>query len=89
MLSRLDKDNNKKVVSRVFCLLCKAQPFFDGNKRSTLSLCNVALLKQKLGVLLIKNELYLEFDKLLTKFYANNDEELLNFLETKCFYDLQ
>ena len=39
--------------------------------------------------MLIKNELYPEFDKLLTKFYANNDEELLNFLETKCFYDLQ
>lgn len=69
--------------------MCKAQPFFDGNKRSTLCLCNEALLKQKLGVMLIKNELYPEFDKLLTKFYANNDEELLNFLETKCFYDLQ
>ena len=89
LLSHLDKDNYKKVVSRVFCQLCKAQPFFDGNKRSTLCLCNVALLKQKLGVMLIKNELYPEFDKLLTKFYANNDEELLNFLETKSFYDLQ
>ena len=39
--------------------------------------------------MLIKNELYPEFDKLLTKFYANNDEKLLNFLETKSFYDLQ
>ena len=68
LLSRLDKDNYKKVVSRVFCQLCKAQPFFDGNKRSTLCLCNAALLKQKLGVLLIKNELYPQFDKLLTKF---------------------
>ena len=35
-LNYLSSNNYKSDVSRIFCNLCKSQPFYDGNKRSTL-----------------------------------------------------
>ncbi len=35
-LNTLNTDNSKKIIPEVFCRLSKMQPFFDGNKRSTL-----------------------------------------------------
>lgn len=46
------------------------QPFYDGNKRTTLFFCNTALLKKQLGIFFIENEKYDIFENELTKYYT-------------------
>lgn len=53
MLNEINESSLKEVVPIVFCNLARMQPFFDGNKRSTLFLCNLALLKKDLGMFFI------------------------------------
>lgn len=84
-LNSLSLNNYKSQVSCIFCILCKFQPFYDGNKRSTLCLCNLALLKQNKEMLIIKNNQYNDFDRLLTEFYVGSNENLISFLVEECF----
>lgn len=89
-LSNLDNcysANYRSVIPETFSKLARMQPFFDGNKRSALFICNVALIKKNLGIFFIKNELYPEFQVLLTDFYTQNSKKLFNFLEKNCIYD--
>ena len=84
-LNYLSSNNYKSDVSRIFCNLCKSQPFYDGNKRSTLCLCNLALLKQNKEMLIIQNDQYDDFDKLLTYFYVGSNEDFVGFLVDRYF----
>lgn len=83
-LNLLNANNFKHEVSEVFCELSKLQPFWDGNKRSTLFLCNVALIQKNLGLFYITEHQYSTFDKKLTDFYTNQDHSLVSWLENHC-----
>ena len=75
----------KKVVSECFCNLSKLQPFWDGNKRTTLFLCNAQLIKNDFELLIIKNDSYAAFEEHLTAFYTENDKTIIDFLANNCF----
>lgn len=87
LLCNMTKENYKEIVSKVFCTLIRNQPFFDGNKRSTLMLCNLALKKKGLGNFVILNKDYEKFSTELSKFYTKNNRDILNFLKQSCFTD--
>lgn len=86
ILNTLENNSYKDHVSHVFCNLSKMQPFYDGNKRSTLFLCNCALQKQNFDMLIIKNDIYPDFELSLTRFYSRNDCEIFEFLKDQCFH---
>lgn len=84
-LNSITKDSYKSVVSECFCNLCKLQPFWDGNKRTTLFLCNVQLIKNDLDLLVIQKDNYGAFEELLNDFYTDTNKTLIEFLSKKCF----
>src|SRR5574344_959007 len=86
-LEHLVSDSFKKVTASVFCSLARAQPFFDGNKRSALFLCNVALMKKNLGFFTISNDQYKVFEDLLKNYYVKNDLSVVDFLSKNCFHN--
>lgn len=86
LLNSCTERDFKDIVAVVFCNLAKMQPFFDGNKRSILFLCNVVLLKKNLGIFFIENKLYAQFQTLLTLFYTQGNTDIFKFLKEQCVY---
>ncbi len=82
-LSGLGGDSFKKDAASVFCRLCALQPFYDGNKRSTSMLCNVALARKGLALLCIPPEKYPAFSDLLALCYQGRPG-LADFLAAEC-----
>lgn len=84
-LNNVTKNDFKTVVSECFCNLSKMQPFWDGNKRTTLFLCNAQLIKNDFELLIIKKDSYAAFEEHLTAFYTENDKTIIDFLAQNCF----
>lgn len=84
-LNNVTKNDFKTVVSECFCNLSKMQPFWDGNKRTTLFLCNAQLIKNDFELLIIKKDSYAAFEEHLTAFYTENDKTIVDFLAQNCF----
>ena len=84
-LNNITKDNYKSVVSECFCNLSKLQPFWDGNKRTTLCLCNAQLIKNDFDLLVIQKDNYAVFEEHLTDFYTASDKTIVDFLAKNCF----
>ena len=57
------------------------QLFFDGNKRSTLFLCNLALIKNNLGLFFVNHENIIIFNENLMYYYQNININIVNFIE--------
>lgn len=85
-LEHLDDGNFRQTVSRTFCTLARMQPFFDGNKRSSLLICNLALLKRNLGAFVIGDGQYDPYQERLAKFYQDRDPSVLDYLSENCVY---
>ncbi|MBO4335131.1 MAG: Fic family protein [Desulfovibrio sp.] len=79
-LNNINKDNFKKIIPEVFCKLSRMQPFFDGNKRSTNFLCNVALIKNDIGIFFIDFQSLNEFNLKLKDYYQNKNKDIFNFI---------
>lgn len=86
-LDFMNKENMRQTIPNVFCNLSKLQPFYDGNKRSTMFLCNIALLKKDLGIFFIRNEQYPIFENHLTNFYTKDDPDIFKWLGKNCVYN--
>ncbi len=85
-LNNVTKNDFKTVVSECFCNLSKMQPFWDGNKRTALFLCNVQLMKKDFDLLFIQSDKYVGFEEYLTAFYTDEkDKTLVDFLVQNCF----
>ncbi len=66
------------------------QLFWDGNKRTSMIIANKIMIMNGKGIILIKDENLLEFNKLLTDYYTNGlDSEIIEFLYNKCIYGLE
>lgn len=72
-LNEVNKDNFKEVIATSFPRLARIQPFWDGNKRTALVICNLALLKNNLGILTIPNNKYNDFTEHLKNYCVNGD----------------
>lgn len=84
-IASINKNNFKEVIADNFCKLIRMQPFYDGNKRSTLFFCNTSLLQKQLGLFFIKQKNYDVFENELTKYYTEEpDCKLKEFLINEC-----
>lgn len=84
-LNSVSSDNYKSVVSECFCTLSRLQPFWDGNKRTTLFLCNVQLIKNDFDLLIIQKDKYADFEEHLTAFYTEENKDIIDYLAGNCF----
>ncbi len=85
-LNRMDRHNYKRAAAECFCRLSRMQPFWDGNKRTAFFLCNLLLLGKGFDVMIIRNSVYADFDRLLTAFYTGENEDIISFLAGCCFF---
>ncbi len=89
-LNQVNCADYKKIIAQSFMNLIRMQPFNDGNKRTALLLCNVALDKAVLEKFKIPCEdkaIYNDFDNALTLFYRYNDREPLEkLIMEKCIF---
>ena len=68
----------------------RSQLFWDGNKRTSTIIANKMMIENGKGIILVKEEYILDFNKLLTKFYdTNNDEEIVKFIYDNCIIGLE
>ena len=86
-LNSVSQDNYKSIVSECFCNLSRLQPFWDGNKRTSLFLCNVQLIKNDFELLIIQKDKYADFEELtpLTAFYTEENNDIIDYLVENCF----
>ena len=78
-------DNYKLIASECFCNLARLQPFWDGNKRTALCLCNMELLKHDFDLLIIPKDKYAGFEERLTLFYKKENDDVIGYLARNCF----
>lgn len=63
----------------------KNQYFYDGNKRTSFMLANSILIQNNVGIIVIEDIKYPEFNTHLTKLLSeNNEKDLSVFLKEKC-----
>lgn len=65
------------------------QLFWDGNKRTSMIIANKIMIMNGKGIILVKDDDLLEFNKLLTEYYTTGvDTKIIEFLYNKCVYGL-
>jgi len=79
-----EKDNisiTEKALT-IMCKLMKVQPFFDGNKRTSMLFANSIMIKNGKGIISIPDEKREQFGELLIKYYEDDNclEELKEWL---------
>lgn len=73
-LSELSKDKSATEYAIDFFLwACRSQLFWDGNKRTSTICANKILISAGEGILTVRDEDILEFNKLLLEYYNTND----------------
>lgn len=75
----------------LYAYCCKAQLFWDGNKRTAFIAANKILIENGCGLLTIRDEDIAEFNDKLRAFYNDDDykSKLINFLYDKCINSAQ
>ena len=82
-MNKIEDAESKALV--YFCYLCRAQLFYDGNKRVAQLTANKILIENGIGILRIPVEFNDKFFKLLIDYYESGDaRKLMTFLKTYC-----
>lgn len=82
-INSIDDAETKALV--FFCYLCRAQLFYDGNKRVAQLMANKVLIENGIGIFRIPVEMHSKFFELLIEYYETNDaRRLIAFLKTYC-----
>ena len=81
----LDIDDVQKSI-KLLLYVVKSQMFIDGNKRTSVIFANHYLISKGKGLIVIPDNLVLEYKNLLIKYYESDiDDEIMNFLMNKCY----
>lgn len=84
-----DTSETEKALN-VFLLGARAQLFWDGNKRTSLTAANKILVAAGAGILTIADKHIAEFNQLLLNYYNTGEkEELKIFLYENCIHGIQ
>lgn len=68
----------------------RSQLFWDGNKRTSMMIANKIMISNGKGIITVKEENLLEFNKLLTEYYnTGDDKKILEFIYENCIYGLE
>lgn len=101
-----DVPNEKNVVNEINAILSienitlraikymlygmRSQLFWDGNKRTSMIIANKIMIENGKGIITVKENYLLEFNKLLTDFYnTNNDENIIRFIYDNCIFGIE
>ena len=77
-LERISKISNcVERALEMFCYICRAQLFIDGNKRVAQLMCNKILMQNNIGILSVPYKLVPDFKEKLVDYYESNDPETL------------
>lgn len=89
IINSIDCATQKALELYTYC--CKAQLFWDGNKRTAFIAANKVLIENGCGLLTIRDNDIAEFNDRLRDFYNddNSKYELINFLYDKCINSAQ
>lgn len=72
------------------CLYCmKKQIFNDGNKRAAVIFANHYLISKGEGFIVIPEAVVPDFKKLLVEYYESGNNEITDFIKTKCWKQLK
>ena len=85
-IKRIISDQTLNGALELFCYICKAQLFNDGNKRTATLFTNMFMIQNGMGILSIPVEKRLDFYNALTMYYDSdsNKDELKEFLNRYC-----
>lgn len=85
-IKQLATNNTIDGALDLFCYICKAQLFNDGNKRTATLFANMFMIQNGLGIFSIPVSKKLEFYDALTHYYdnENNKDNLKIFLSENC-----
>jgi len=90
ILSQDISDTEKAL--RLFLFISKNQIFWDGNKRTALLSANKIMFSQGLGLLSIPDNLFGQFNKLLSAYYncedLNEEKDIISFLYENCIFGI-
>lgn len=68
----------------------RSQLFWDGNKRTSMIIANKIMISNGKGIITVKEEFLLEFNRLLTDYYnTGNDEKIVLFIYENCIFGLE
>lgn len=68
----------------------RSQLFWDGNKRTSMMIANKIMISNGKGIITVKEENLLEFNKLLTEYYnTGDDEKIVEFIYETSIYGLE
>lgn len=87
-LNNLTGDNYKDIVAEFFAEMIRIQPFYAENKKTTLILINLALLRDGLGYFSISNEYFEDFLFLTEQYRLGKSKELVNLIKDRLIFDL-
>ena len=72
---------------KIFCFRVSSP---DGKIRTSMIIANKIMIMNGKGIILIKDENLLEFNKLLTDYYTNGiDDKIIEFLYNNCIYGME
>jgi len=81
--------NNTERAIRFFLWACRSQLFWDGNKRTGALCANKLLIAEGKGILSVKEDCLLEFNRRLTAFYDSGDySQIDRFIYEKCLFGI-
>lgn len=80
----LSKNNSYEVAIELLLYVMKKQLFLDGNKRTAVIFANHYLVSKGMGLMVIPAELVEKFKKHLIDYYENNNDDIKEFLYSKC-----
>lgn len=87
-LNKIESNTEKAIKFMLYIMY--NQLFWDGNKRTSMLVANKIMIENGCGIISIKEEHLLEFNKLLTNFYeTNNDKEIIEYIYNNCIYGLE
>lgn len=90
-LEKIKKIENKTLQAiKYFLFGSRNQLFWDGNKRTSMFIANKIMIEAGKGIITVKEDNLLEFNKLLTEFYNTREEEkLIKFIYDNCIFGIE
>ena len=68
----------------------RKQLFWDGNKRTSMIIANKIMIQNGVGIITVKENDIITFNKLLTDYYnTNNDKDIIDFIYNNCIYGIE
>ncbi len=87
-INSIECNTEKAIKLMLYCM--RAQLFFDGNKRTSMIVANKIMIENGCGIITVKEEDILEFNKLLSEYYTTGDSlKIEKFIYENCIFGIE